>query len=89
MTTRAEYDATLHDLNDSTLVEETTNSIYMSARAGNNPHSDYHWKADACYAEAERRDKPWLYQQGYVNAADQAGIRISAADREQAREGAR
>jgi hypothetical protein len=43
--------------------------IWLSAYANNNPSSDYHWKADACYDEAKRRGKPELYQQAWDRAA--------------------
>ena len=44
-------------------------SIWLSAYAGNNPRSDYHWQADACYDEARRRGNPDLYQQAWDRAA--------------------
>ena len=44
-------------------------TIWLSAFASNNPHSDYHWQADACYAEAERRGKPELYRAAWSKAS--------------------
>ena len=41
--------------------------IWLSAFADNNPRSDYHWQADACYDEAQRRGKPALYEKAYQN----------------------
>ena len=41
--------------------------IWLSAYANNNPRSDYHWQADACYDEARRRGKPALYERAYQN----------------------
>lgn len=43
--------------------------IWLSAYASNNPRSDYHWKADACYDEAKRRGKPELYELAWRRAA--------------------
>jgi hypothetical protein len=42
--------------------------IWLSAYADSNPRSDYHWKADACYDEAERRGKPELYRKAWERA---------------------
>jgi hypothetical protein len=42
--------------------------IWLSAYADNNPRSDYHWQADACYDEAERRGSPELYARAYRRA---------------------
>jgi len=42
--------------------------IWLSAYAANNPRSDYHWQADACYDEAKRRGKPELYQLAWERA---------------------
>jgi hypothetical protein len=43
----------------------TEKFIWLSAYANNNPRSDYHWKADACYDEANRRGKPEIYQRAW------------------------
>lgn len=43
--------------------------IWLSAYASNNPRSDYHWQADACYDEAQRRGKPELYRQAWEKAS--------------------
>ena len=43
--------------------------IWLSVYAHNNPRSDYHWKADACYDEAHRRGEPDLYTRAYKRAA--------------------
>ncbi len=45
--------------------------IWLSAYAANNPRSDYHWMADACYDEANRRERPELYVQAWKHAAGQ------------------
>lgn len=55
----------LEGLTDDALVKETKDRIWLSAYAGNNPRSCYHWQADACYAEAVRRGKDGLYKQAY------------------------
>jgi hypothetical protein len=43
--------------------------IRLSAYASNNPDSDYHWQAEACYDEAKRRGRPELYQAAWNRAA--------------------
>lgn len=48
-------------------------SIWLSAYASNNPRSDYHWQADACYDEAERRGQPELYVRAWKKAAGDLG----------------
>ena len=52
-------------LDDAAFVKEAQHRIWLSAYANNNPRSDYHWQADACYDEAQRRGKPELYKAAY------------------------
>lgn len=49
-------------------LEEAERYIWLSAFANNNPRSDYHWMADLCHDEAERRGKPELYKRAWDNA---------------------
>jgi hypothetical protein len=56
-------------MDDEAFVRETGQYIWLSAYAGNNPTSDYHWMASACYYEAQRRGSPDLYQQAYDDVA--------------------
>jgi hypothetical protein len=56
-------------LDDAGFVGEAQNRIWLSAYANNNPRSDYHWQADACYAEGQRRGKPELYEIAFKKAA--------------------
>jgi hypothetical protein len=44
-------------------------AIWLAAYAANNPTSDYHWQADACYCDAQRRGSTDLYQKAYERAA--------------------
>lgn len=46
--------------------------VWLSAYAANNPRSDYHWMCDACYAEAQRRGQPGLYERAWKRAAGKA-----------------
>jgi hypothetical protein len=55
-------------MGDEAFVSEAGQYIWLSAYAGNNPTSDYHWMASACYYEAQRRGDPDLYQQAYDRA---------------------
>ncbi len=50
-------------------VEEAKSRIWLSAYANNNPRSDYHWQADACFDEARRRGQPELYRRAYDAAS--------------------
>lgn len=59
-------------MDDAAFVEEAEHRIWLSAFANNNPRSDYHWQADACYDEAKRRGKPELYKEAYNRAAESA-----------------
>lgn len=62
---KQDFLAKLVALSDAAFVEEAEHRIWLSAYAGNNPRSDFHWQSDACYDEAERRQKPELYVQAY------------------------
>ena len=55
-------------MTDDALFEETEQTIWLSAFAANNPRSDYHWHADACYDEWQNRKKAERYTDAY-NAA--------------------
>lgn len=55
-------------LSDEGFVKDCQEYIWLSAYAANNPTSDYHWMATACYYEAQRRGNPDLYQRGYDRA---------------------
>jgi hypothetical protein len=54
---------------DASFQKETEQCVWLSAFANNNLRSDYHWMADACYAEAKRRDKPELYRTAWERAS--------------------
>lgn len=58
---KKEYVDRLAAMSDEQLYEETKTSIWLSAYAANNPRSDYHWHADACYDECLARDNSDLY----------------------------
>jgi hypothetical protein len=55
-------------LDDAGFTSEAADCIWLSAYANNNPRSDYHWQADACYAESQRRGKPELYKIAFKKA---------------------
>lgn len=63
-----EYCSRLAAMNDTELEDEAERKIWLSAYASNNPRSCYHWHADACYDEAERRAKPAIYERAYERA---------------------
>lgn len=68
---RQEFADKIASLHDEDFLERAQKSIWLSAYANNNPRSDYHWQADACYDEAQRRGKPELYKQAWERAAGQ------------------
>ncbi|WP_247997028.1 hypothetical protein [Brucella tritici] len=86
MTERNDYVGKLSRLSDAELVEETEQKVWLSGFAANNPRSAYHWQCDACYDEAKRRGKMWLYQQGWNKAYVSAGHELSESDIDAARE---
>lgn len=53
---RQAYADRLSAMTEIELFKETEQAIWLSAYANNNPRSDYHWHASACWGEAERRD---------------------------------
>lgn len=59
-------------LDETEFVKQAEQKIWLSAYANNNPRSDYHWHADACYDEAKRRGKPELYKAAYQRAVRSA-----------------
>lgn len=83
---RSDFTEMLAGLTDDDLVEKTEHYVWLSGYAANNPRSDYHWQCDACYDEANRRQKPWLYQRGWNGAWVSAGHSLSQQDAERARE---
>ena len=60
-------------LDDDGFIKEAADRIWLSAYADNNPRSDYHWQADACYDEAKRRGNDGLYKTAYERAKRAAG----------------
>lgn len=65
---RQEFADKIAALDDDAFEDAAKNVIWLSAYANNNPRSDYHWQADACYDEAQRRGKPYLYKNAYDRA---------------------
>ena len=68
---RQEFADKLAALDEAGFLKEAELSIWLSAYAGNNPRSDYHWHADACYKEAQRRGRLELYERAWKRAANQ------------------
>lgn len=66
---RQDFANRLAALPDDKFVKDAETYIWLAAYAANNPRSDYHWQADACGAEAERRGKPELYRQAFEQAS--------------------
>lgn len=66
---RQAYSDRIAAMADDGFLKEAEKKIWLSAYANNNPRSDYHWMADACWDEAARRGKPELYQRAWDKAA--------------------
>ena len=75
-----DYAAQLADLTDDALVKAAENMVWLSAFASNNPRASSHWKVDMVSDEADRRGKPWLYQQGWNQAYRIGGYEPSDDD---------
>ena len=65
---KLEYIVSIQAMDRDKLFEEMKSKIWLSAYAGNNPRSDYHWHVDALYDEGKRRfgddklySKAWNY----------------------------
>lgn len=65
---RQDWADMLAALDDRGFIALTERSIWLSAYANSNPGSDYHWQADACYDESQRRGNVGLYKQAYDQA---------------------
>ena len=68
---RQEFADKIAALDEDGFLKQAEHSIWLSAYARNNPRSDYHWHADACYKEAQARGKPELYQRAWERASNQ------------------
>lgn len=80
----AEYASELQTKTDEEIVAEVRSQVY---NAGFFPvHSRHDQKASQCWAETERREKPWLYQRGYNGALRDAGQDVTSFDLERATE---
>lgn len=67
-------------LTDREYLERAETQIWLSAFAANNPRAPAHEEADRAYAEAERRDKKWLYQRAWNAAYRSSGYEPSERD---------
>ena len=65
---KSEYLAKIAAMTDDALFTETERKIWLSAYAGNNPRSDYHWHTDAVYDEWLARGKLSEYDRAYEAA---------------------
>lgn len=86
--TLSEYVERIKAVTDEQLVDDTNRQVWLSAFASNNPRAPAHWKVDALYDEAARREKPWLYQRGWNQAYASCGYTPSDSEIEAAKESA-
>lgn len=68
---KKEYAEQLAVLTDQQLEERAKDKIWLSAFANNNPHSDYHWQADATYDECKQRGKMEIWERAHKRASGQ------------------
>ncbi len=80
---QTDYAGQLEALKDEDFVVETAAQIQAAGYSSRMTVADQ--KARICYTEAGRRDKPWLYVQGYNRAARSVGQPVSPADLRDAR----
>ena len=66
---RQDFADDLASKTDAEFVREAETCIWLSAYANNNRRSDYHWQADLCAKEADRRGNPDLYKQAWEQAS--------------------
>lgn len=83
---KATYAEALAAMGDDALVAVTEQQCWLSAFASNNPRAPAHWKCDLAYKEANRREKPWLYQRGWNRAYMSSGYEPSESERARATE---
>ena len=63
---KSKYLESIHQMSDDDLFDECYDMIYHSARCSNNPKADWHWRVDACFEEAMRRDEVGaIYEKAY------------------------
>lgn len=67
---RQEFADKIAAASDTEYLKIAEDKIWLSAYANNNPRSDYHWQADACWEEAMRRGKPDLYSEAWHKARE-------------------
>lgn len=68
---KTDYLAKIAAMEDEALGDECYSMIYQSARCANSPRADWHWRVDACYAEAYKRDeKAPIYSRAYKRCYD-------------------
>lgn len=80
MSDKEGYASRIVQMDDAVFVKEVEEKCWLSAFAASNPRSAYHWQVDACYDEAKRREKPWLYQRGWNAAYRSEGYQPSESD---------
>ncbi len=65
---------TVHDADAAALAEMADKYIWLSAYAGNNPRSDYHWQCDAVYDECQRRGRTDIFNDAHTRLTNGAGL---------------
>ena len=73
MTEREVYAAGLEGLDETALLKEANQFIWLSAYAANNPRSAYHWKCDAVAAECRRRERMDIYERAHRQVGRELG----------------
>ena len=71
-TPKSDYLNKLTQMDDKQLRSACNQMIWLSAYASNNPHSDYHWRCDACYDECIKRGKGNIYSEEHTKLVKDA-----------------
>lgn len=70
---RTEYRDKIVNMTEKEYIKEAEMKIWLSAFAGNNPRSDYHWHVDVLFEESQRRGKTELYNEAFEKAKRSCG----------------
>ena len=72
---KADFVRSLFAMTNEELYEACKQYIWLSAYAGNNPRSDFHWMCDACYDAAKARDESAaIYSEAYNSVSKELGF---------------
>lgn len=77
---REAFNAEIKEMDDDALERRTSDLVWLSAFASNNPNAPAHWQVDDCYDEFHDRNLQWRYQRAWNKAYRLAGHEPSEYD---------